>query len=138
MSTEAKAVETKAKQRAKSKRATFDKLKNKKLAEREIILHIDGEPMTVLIRAIPMRAYDDLLDKHPPTKDQKALGAAWNTDTFPPAVFAAVSVDPDLSYDEALELWESENFSRGDLAYLWEQSIDVIMTGFNVPFTNRG
>lgn len=131
---EADVVEAQAKQREASKRATFSKLKKKKRNEREVSIHVDGEELTMLLRAVSSEEYDALLAKFPPTPEQKREGAAWNVDTFPPALFASVCVEPDLTIEEANELWASDAYSRGDLQTLWEAAIAVVMVGFDVPF----
>lgn len=136
--TESEAVEAQSKQRAASKRATLAKLKNKKPREKEVTVTLGDEEMTILLRAISSAEYDALLDEHPPTKDQRAEGATFNSDTFPPALFSRVCVEPKVSYEDALEIWESGGYSRGDIGALWNQSLALIMEGFDVPLSSRG
>lgn len=135
---DAEVVQAQEAQRQASKRATRDNLTKKKRSELEVTITLEGEETTLLFRAIGMRAYDDLLALHPPTKEQQALGATYNGDTFGPALVAAVCVEPNLSETETKEMWESDDWSRGDLAVLWEAALEVNMRGFNVPFSKRG
>lgn len=131
-------VEARSKQRAASKRATLAKLKKKKRNEREVTINIDGDDLTLLFRAIGMQEYDDLLAKHPPTREQREQGAAYNALTFGPALVAAVSVEPKLTEEDTKEIWESGDWSRGDLGVLWETALAVNFEGFDVPFSGRG
>lgn len=125
-------------QKQASKRATRDNFTKKKRSTLEVPINLDGEETTLLFRAIGMRAYDDLLALHPPTKEQAAAGASYNGDTFGPALVAAVCIEPNLSEADTIEMWESDDWSRGDLAILWEAALEVNMRGFNVPFSGRG
>lgn len=127
-------AEAKAKQSEASKKATFEKLKAKKLAEKTFTVHVNGEPMEITYRAISHQQYDDLVAKHPPSVEERADGANYNDKTFPPALVAAVSIDPDLTPAQAREIFNSPDWSRGDLIVLFRHALDVCNTGFDVPF----
>lgn len=135
---EEKVVEARAKQREASKKATFDLLRQKKLAEKTFTVHVNGEPLEMTFRAIGHQQYDDLVAKNPPTPEERAEGSSFNTKTFAPALIAAVSVEPELSLAEAKELWNSSDWSRGDLMVLFGNAVEVCNTGFDVPFTGKG
>lgn len=128
-------VEARAKQREASKRATFAKLSKKPRAEREVPVTVGGEQLTVLFKAIGAREYDRLLGEHPPNAKQKMEGQTYNMDTFGPALVAAVCVDPDLSEDEAKAIWESEDWSRGEVMTLFMNAVELCNQGMDVPFT---
>lgn len=56
----------------------------------------DGaEPEVVELRAIPPNEFEALADEHPPTAEQEARGAAWNSATFRPALLEACVITPD-------------------------------------------
>lgn len=138
-STNAAATEARAKQKAASKRATFARLSSKKRAEREVpIVLPDGsggtEVATLLFRAVGAQDYDRLLSEHPPTAKQKLDGATYNLDTFGPALIAAVCVEPELTYDEAKALWDSEDWSRGEIMTLFGNAVELCNQGMDVPF----
>ena len=127
--------EARAKQRAASKRATFAKLSKKGRAEREVTVQIGDETLTLLFKAISAQEYDNLLSEHPPTPKQKIEGQTYNPDTFAPAIVAAVCAEPDLTEDEAKAIWESPDWSRGELMTLFGNAIEICNQGMDVPFT---
>ena len=138
MPNEGAVQEARAKQSAASKRATFAKLSKKGRAEREVSVQIGGETMTLLFKAISAREYDNLLSEHPPTPKQKLEGLSYNPDTFSPALIAAVCHEPNLTEDEAKAIWESEDWSRGELMTLFGNAIDICSQGLDVPFSVGG
>lgn len=83
-------------------------------------------------RGIGRAAYEALVDKHPPTAEQrmkaKASGfenIAWNPDTFPPALVAACLIEPDLAYEDVLGLWRSDDWNQAELQELLNAAIAV-------------
>lgn len=133
-------LQAKDAQRAASKRATFDRLAQKRRAEREIRVNLAAEgaepdEVVLLFRAIGAKEYDDLLAKHPPNAKQKVEGASYNIDTFAPALIAKVCVDPEMSYEESKSLWDSEEWSRGEVMTLFGNAVELCNQGLNVPFT---
>lgn len=125
---------------ARTKRATFDRLAKKAKAEREVTLQLetdDGEmeEVTILFRAIGAKQYDDLISKHPPNAQQKINGDIYNLHTFAPALIAICSVEPKLSYDESKAIWDSEDWSRGEVMSLFGGCVELCNKGLNIPFT---
>lgn len=142
MSDETKVLSARQKQSQASKKATLDLLKGKKRAERtfSVYLDVDGEntELQLTFKAIGAQAYDKLVSKHPPKAEQRVEGASFNIDTFAPALIAACSVDPEMSPEDAKEIWESEDWSRGDLMVLFRNAVDINNQGFDIPFTALG
>jgi hypothetical protein len=139
----AKTVEARQKQSARSKRATLDMLKNKPRSTSEFSLFLsDGNggsnEVTLQYQAIGMRAYDKLVAKHPPKPDQRAEGSSFDIDTFAPALIAACSVDPEISPSEAKAIWDSEDWSRGDVMVLFRNAVELNNRGLDVPFSVNG
>lgn len=134
----ATAAESRAKQSAASKRATFAKLSNKGRASREITVQVGDEELVLVFKAISAKAYDKLLGDHPPTAQQKLQGNSFNLDTFGPAIIAAVCTDPDLTEDEAKAIWESEDWSRGEIMTLFNHAVEICNQGMDVPFSVGG
>lgn len=130
-----KELQVKDAQRAASKRATLDRLTKKRRAEREVTLELDGEEVSLLFKAIGAKEYDDLLAKHPPTAKQKVEGAVYNIDTFAPALIAKVCVEPEMSEEEAKAIWDSTEWSRGEVMTLFGNAVEICNAGLNVPFT---
>ena len=138
-STAAKNAEARQKQSEASKRATLDQLVNKPRNTTEFSLYLsDGNggsnEVTLKYQAIGMRAYDDLVAKHPPKADQRAEGASFNMDTFAPALIAACAVESEITPAEAKKIWESEEWSRGDVMVLFRNAVELNNRGLDVPF----
>ena len=99
----------------------------------------DGEEVVVLMkyRALPSKGYDELIEAHPPTSEQKKTGQIYNIDTFAPALIAAVSYEPVLSVDEAKEIYTSPDWSGGELTTLFIKAMQVCNAGLDIPFNAR-
>ena len=120
--------------------ATFNDLLHKPARSRELVLRVpnqDGDviDLVVSLRAIGAKEYDDLIAKHPPTSEQKKEGGSYNVDTFAPALIAACSSEPKLTPNEASEIWNSPDWSRGEIMELFLASVEVCSKGLDVPFT---
>jgi hypothetical protein len=136
----AKNAEARQKQSESDKRATLDQLINKPRSTTEFSLFLsDGNggttEVTLKYQAIGMRAYDRLVAKHPPKSDQRAEGSSFDIDTFAPALIAACSVDPEISPTEAKKIWDSEEWSRGDVMVLFRNAVELNNRGLDVPFS---
>lgn len=75
-----------------------------------------------VFRGIGRRPFDDLVDAHLPTKEQKERAKregsgdiTWNPESFPPALVSAASVEPKLSVEEAQEIWESPEWNQAEI-----------------------
>lgn len=99
-----------------------------------------GKEVALLMkyRAIPSKDYDELVERHPPTAAQKQGGATYNIDTFAPAIIAAVSYEPTLSVEQATEIYNSPDWSGGELSSLFLRALQVCNSGLDVPFNVRG
>lgn len=72
---------------------------------------------TIVFRSIGRKAYEALVDSHPPTDEQNALHvkendgqpAPYNGDTFPPALISASAVSPLIPLEDALQMWDEWN-----------------------------
>lgn len=138
--TTAKQAEARQKQSEASKRATLDLLKNKPKRTHEFTIYLtdeSGEKVEVTLKyaSIGMREYDKLVSKHPPTAEQRVDGASFNIDTFAPALIARSAVDPEMSEEDAKEIWDSPNWSRGDVMVLFRNAVELNNKGLDIPFT---
>ncbi len=103
-----------AKQRVESAESTLE----------EVTGRIRETGMKFTFRSISRKKLDAILEEHQPSKRQKAeaeeKGEDLNFDpeTFPPALIAATCVDPELTIEEAEEIWESEDWTQGELLSL--------------------
>ena len=139
MPTESKSVEARQKQREVSKAATLDILKSKSRAKETFSIYVndaDGKEHEVELtfQAIGALEYDKLVSKHPPTSDQRVDGASFNIDTFAPALIAKSSVEPEMTEKDAKEIWQSPEWSRGDLMVLFRHAVELNNKGMDIPF----
>jgi hypothetical protein len=138
-----KTAEARQKQSDASKSATLDLLKNKKRAKETFTLFLldeDGEKVEVemTFQSIGAREYDKLVSKHPPKAEQRVDGATFDMDSFAPALIARCSVDPEISDKDAKEIWESPDWSRGDLMVLFSRAVQLNNRGIDIPFNENG
>lgn len=135
----AKTAESRQKQSEHDKRATLDQLINKPRSTTEFSLYLsDGNggssEVTLKFQAIGMRSYDRLVSKHPPKAEQRAEGSSFDIDSFAPALISACAVDPEITPTQAKQLWESEDWSRGDVMVLFRQAVELNNRGLDIPF----
>jgi len=120
----------------KTSRATVADLLSKPSRTKEVTISSDnGVALTVLFKSIGLKAYDDLVAEHKPTKEQAKDGGTWNPETFPPALIAACSKDPVISPEDANALWESSEWSRGELMDVFVAVVKLNSEGLDIPFT---
>jgi hypothetical protein len=88
--------------------------------------------VAVRFRSIGRVAWDDLIDRHPPTDEQIAeakragLGALnFNSDTYPPALVAASLDEPKLSAADVLAMWDSPDWNAAELQVLFSAALEV-------------
>ena len=140
--TAAKTAEARQKQSQASKRATLDQLVNKPRSTSEFSLYLsDGNggtnEVTLKYQAIGMRAYDRLVAKHPPKPDQRAEGSSFDMDTFAPALISACAIEPEITPAEAKAIWDSEEWSRGDVMVLFRNAVELNNRGLDIPFSGN-
>lgn len=97
----------------------------------------NGEPTELVIKlqAIGGVEYDDLISHHRPTTQQKNDGAIYNIDTFAPALVSATTIDPALTYQEAMQLWNSDEWSGGELSAWFGACLRINNGGVDLPFS---
>lgn len=135
-----KQLEAQAAQREDSKRATFEKMASKRRAEREVsvVLNEGEDAVSFLFRAIGITEYDRLVTDHPPTKDQLAQGSAYNINKFGPALLHMVVVEPSLSVEQWREIWNSPDWSGGEISGLFSTAMELCSRGLNLAPTAAG
>lgn len=89
------------------------------------------------------KPFEELLMAHAPTKDQKDHVAAtgggileFNIDTFPPALLALTASDPEMSLEEATEIFDT--WSSGDAEALFSTALLVCKERTSVPLSKSG
>lgn len=108
-------------------------LKKKRRTGTAVVWLDDQTKAEIKLRALSAFELDELRSAHPPTKEQKAAGASVNGDTFSPALFAACAVDPSFTLDEAKEMWESPDWSQGELGYLFGMCSSLCLGDADLP-----
>lgn len=128
---------------AADKPVTFSDLLGKRRRTDKVVIptiNADGEPTEFVIRlqALGGTDYDELLAKHKPTNEQKDKGMIFNPDTFMPALIAACTTTPAMSYSEAAMLYNSEEWSGGEISSWFLACQRVNNGGVDIPFTVSG
>lgn len=123
--------------------ATPDLLKKKKRVTKTIQVTVnddDGEPFEVdmTFQGIPAHQYDKLVSKYPPKPKDKKQGFGYDPDKFGPALVAETCIEPDLSLEDVQEIWESDDWNRGERMQLFMAAIEVCTTGQRVPLSKSG
>lgn len=119
--------------------ATFDQLRKKKSRTDDVKLTIQGDDgesvdMIIRIKAIGSTAYDEMISGCPPTRDQNERGATFNMDQFAPALISACALEPPLTYEQAVELYTSDEWASGEIGQLFFACQRVCNSGLDVPF----
>jgi hypothetical protein len=129
----------------RARQATADDLLLKPARVQKLPLNIPDDKgaggtrvVDVMLTAISAHEYDDLMAEHPPTKAQKEEGAAYNPETFAPALIAAVLTEPKLTIEQSIELWHGKTWSGGELRDLFAHCVGLCSKGLDVPFTPGG
>jgi hypothetical protein len=121
------------------RQATAEDLVNKPARHQDWPISVPSEKgdieLNLSLVALSAIAYDELMAAHPPTKDQKAEGSAYNPDTFAPALISAVVADPKMSEEQTTAIWTSETWNRGELRDLFMGCVNICSRGLDVPFT---
>lgn len=135
-------LESRSKQSESSKRATFELLRSKPRAQREVSVNLpteDGstEQLTLLFKAIGAQDYDKLLSKNPPNVEQKADGASYNLHTFGPALLSRVCIDPAMDQKEWTEVWNSPDWNRGEVMQLFYTAVELCNKGLDIPLPDN-
>ena len=141
-STPGKTQSTEAKAPVLSGVATFDQLRAKPRRVLKFDVNTvdeDGEDISLSMkyRALSSKEYDKLLEKHPPSTREKAKGATYTVDTFAPALISAVSAEPQLTVEQATELYNSDEWSGGEISTLFVNALRICNAGLDVPFNGR-
>jgi hypothetical protein len=114
-----------------------NKLISKKRRTKAISLTVDGDEVNLLFGAISAHELDKLYAAHRPNPDQKVQGMSFNPNTFNPALVSACSIEPKIGDDEAQEIFDSENWSTGELSYLVDVCSALCMQGLDIPFIDK-
>lgn len=125
-STGAKTTQAKAEQRELARRVTLEMFKDRKSFEVDYEFELDGEKVSIHMKAIGSVAYDKLVDACPATKEQIAENASFDQPKFMPLLLSKVVTDPVLTQAEwRTLLTEAENYGRGEVGELFYTAVNV-------------
>jgi hypothetical protein len=86
--------------------------------------------------------FDELVEACPPTDDDKKrakdsgdVPPSWSPEKFVPGVLALASFDPDLTLDDAVEIYDK--WGRGDVEALFNTALQTCLEQASVPFTRK-
>lgn len=114
--------------RAPQVQKQIDKLLKK--AEKSIVVFT--------FKSIGRLNYDELVSEHPPSKDQKKDGADFNAETFPPALLAAACSDPEISLEEAVDMFDDPDWNNAELRALFFGALEVNTETGEIPLSKSG
>lgn len=114
-----------------------DRLLSKKRRTTEVSIDIDGDLVTLMFEAISSHEMDALITRNPPTKEQRGRGLSYNPNTLNPELVAMCSVKPRLSKEATRDMWNSENWSAGELNQLSDTCLTLCSEGFGSSFTKN-
>lgn len=87
--------------------------------------------VTVKVKSIGRQRFDAMQDEFPPSKEtrdkSKAEGSRAQVDIekFGPALIAACAVEPELTLEEANELWTSEAWNLAECLAIYHACLEV-------------
>lgn len=91
------------------------------------------------VRCLPAEQWEELVEDHQPTEEQRKQGWQWNIDSFRPAVLgAAVSTpdgEPDLTELDWRQLARDGNLASGELDLLF---VTVVNLNTRAPQVSTG
>lgn len=103
-------------------------LKKKARATKTIDVVIDsdtGDSVELTFGAVPGAVYDLLLAAAPPSPADRKQNVPYNLAKFAPTLIAASLVDPQITEEEAYELWDNDNWNRGERMILFSTAVEV-------------
>lgn len=105
---------------------------------------MEGTTAVFRFQGLGRAEWDALVEEHPATREQKekarkesASPPVWNDDTFGPALVAACSVDPVITYEQAAMLWKSDKWNFAELKDLFGAAFSA-SRGRRVPQLGKG
>ena len=89
-------------------------------------------------KSIGRLRYDELVTENAPTKEQKKEGAEFNADTFPPVLVSESCVDPEMSLEDAVEIFASPDWNGAELRRLFFGALEVNTETGDIPLSKSG
>lgn len=111
---------------------------------KELVKKVEDSSVEFHFQSIGRETLDTLLSENPPTNKQieearkeGVTDLMFNPETFPVALIAASSTDPDMSVEDVQELWDDENWSTPELMALFNGAQEC-NGNFHISSTKKG
>ena len=104
----------------------------------ELVEASKATEVVFVFKSVGRFRYDELVDENPPTKDQKADGADFNSDTFPPALVAEACIDPEMTLEDATEIFASPDWNGAELRKIFFGALEVNTETGDIPLSRDG
>jgi hypothetical protein len=103
------------------------------MEEAEEVARENSIPFT--FRAMGRKKYEDMVAAHPPTQKQiadarrkKEQIPPFNSDPFVPTLISDSLVNPEMSYEQVVELMENDDWNGAEFNTLWLTALEVNST----------
>lgn len=121
-------------------RASLDQLKKKRRKTKTLNITVTGDSgkevdVEMVFQAISGYQFDQLKSTCKPTQEDKKVGLDYNAEQFAPKLIAATCTDPQMSEEDAREIWDSDEWNRGERMQLFMAAMEVCNKGLDVPFS---
>ncbi len=106
----------------------------------ELIAGSKDTEVVFVFKAVGRIIYDELVElpEHQPTDEQKKGGAQYNIDTFPAALVALSCVDPEISPEQATEIFSDSEWNGAELQKLFFGALKVNTETADIPLSKGG
>ncbi len=106
----------------------------------ELIERSHDTEVTFTFKSLGRIVYDELVElpEHQPSDEQKKEGATFNPDTFPAALVAAACIDPEISPEEATEIFDDSEWNGAELQKLFFGALKVNTETGDIPLSRGG
>ena len=94
--------------------------------------------ITFEFKSIGRLAYDKLVGEHPPLAKHKKENAQFNSETFPPALIAATVVSPEMTLEQATDMFNDPNWNGSELLKLFYAAYGVNNETGEIPKSRGG
>ena len=103
----------------------------------ELLERAEETEITFTFQSIGSVNYDELLgaEENKPTPEQEKEGATFNLLTFPPALIAAASVDPEISTEQAIAIFEDRSWNGAELEKLFYAALELNPETGDIPLS---
>lgn len=122
--------------------ATLDVLMKKPRRVVRATMAVPGDDDTVNLvqlkfQALTASEFDDLVAKYPPSGKDKTNGASWDNIKFPVALIAESCIQPKMSYDQVMSVYNNPDWASGEFNDLFVAAMRATQGGLDIPFSVR-